>query len=222
MNAQRSSFLRPTLLGLALLVGATAIPASARSSVSVGVSVGVPLPHGYVEVYSGRDRYYYHRGHYYRPWRDGGYVVVRPPRGVIVREIPRNYTRVVVASGEYYRYDGIYYRRGPDGYVVVDTPVEFAPREEAVVTPAAPANTEYLSVWRDETEFFYKQGQFFKRTPEGMKWVDAPYGAISKSLPANPQSVWFQETEFFECDGAYFKKVPDGYKVVDAPWKRKG
>lgn len=218
MKATPSSLFRLSMIGLALAAGAAALPARAGSHVSFGVSIGARLPSGCVEVYHGADRYYYRHGTYYRPG-PRGYVVVRPPFGVVVRDLPPRYTRVVVASGEYYRYDDIYYRRGPGGYVVCDTPVEFAP---APVATAAPATPEYLSAWLDETEYLYKQGQFFKNTPAGLKQVEAPYGAVAKTLPANPQSVWYHEVEFFECDGAYFRKTPDGYKVVDAPWKKKG
>jgi hypothetical protein len=50
--------------------------------------------------------------------------------------------------------------------------------------------------------------------------VEAPIGALAKSLPPDARSVWYQEVEYFECDEVYFRKTPDGYKVIEAPWKK--
>ena len=50
--------------------------------------------------------------------------------------------------------------------------------------------------------------------------MEAPYGAISRTLPSEATSVWYQENEYFQSDNVYFRKTPDGYKVVTAPWKK--
>lgn len=195
--------------------------ARADSRVSVGVSVGVPLPRGYVEVSSGRDRYYYHRGTFYRPGHHG-YQVVRAPRGCVIRELPPRYSRVYFGSSLYYRYDNVYYQSCPDGYVVVDPPTT---RVVQVAAPAAaPASTpkddDYQSAWVGDVEYLFKDGQFFKRTSEGLVWAEAPLGAVTKTLPSDARSVWFEDIEYFECDDVYFRKTPDGFKVIDAPWKK--
>lgn len=196
----------------------------AATHVSVGVNVGVPLPRGYAEVSVGRDRYYYHRGTFYRPGRHG-YQVVRAPRGCVVRELPPRYSRVYVGGSLFYRYDNVYYRSSPDGYVVVDPPSTVvvqvpAPASSATTTVAPAKEDDYQSAWVGDVEYQFKDGQFFKRTSEGLVWAEAPLGAITKTLPGDARSVWYEDIEYFECDDVYFRKTPDGYKVIEAPWKK--
>jgi hypothetical protein len=223
---QAGRFSRVLLMALVGAGALTAGVAARADRVSVGVSVGVPLPHGYAEVHYGRDRYYYHRGYYYRPGPHG-YVVVRPPRGIIVRELPPRCSRVYVGSTVYYRYDNVYYQPVSGGYVVVDQPptvVVSQPAPAAVVpaTPAPPATApeEYQSVWVGDVEYQFKDGQFFKKTADGLVWSPAPLGAITRTVPSDAQSVWYQDVEYFECDNVYFRKTPNGYQVVEAPWKK--
>lgn len=210
---------RSLMLGLGLIGFAEA---RADSRVSVGVSVGVPLPHGYVEVSSGRDRYYYHRGTFYRPGPHG-YYVTNAPRGCVVRDLPSRYSRVYFGSSLYYRYNNVYYQSCPEGYVVVDPPSTTvvrvaAPAAAAVSVPAK--DNDYQSAWVGDVEYQFKDGQFFKRTSEGLVWAEAPLGAITKTLPADSRSVWYEDIEYFECEDIYFRKTPDGYKVIEAPWKK--
>jgi hypothetical protein len=199
--------------------------APAESHLDVGLSVGVPLPHGYADVSVGRDHYYYHRGVFYRPGAHG-YFVVHAPRGAFIRELPPYYSRVYFGGSLYYRYGDVYYQSAPGGYVVVDAPTSVVvsnppPTAQAGPAPAAAAHPEdYQSVWMGDSEFLFKDGQFFKRTPEGIVWAPAPRGAVTKILPGDARSVWYQDIEYFECDEVYFRKTPDGYKVVDAPWKK--
>lgn len=201
---------------LALGAAALALPPAARASthVGIGVDIGVPFPRGYAEVHVGRDRYYYHRGVFYRPG-PRGYYVVRAPRGAFVRVLPPHYARVYIGPSVYYRYGDVYYQDYRGGYVVVDPPAT------TVVTsappPAAPDDTQ--SVWVGDTEYVFKDGQFFTKNADGLVWTPAPLGAVTKSLPADARSVWYQENEYFECEDVYFRKTPEGYKVIEAPWK---
>lgn len=213
---------RVLLAGLIGLCSLCPTLLQASSRVRVGVSVGVPLPRGYAEVSVGRDRYYYHRGTFYRPGRHG-YYVTRAPRGVVVRDLPSRYARVYIGSSLYYRYDNVYYQSCPDGYVVVDPPSTVVVRVPAPsgTTISAPAKEDdYQSAWVGDVEYSFKDGQFFKRTSEGLVWSEAPLGAVIKELPGDARSVWYQEVEYFDCDDVYFRKTPDGYKVIDAPWKK--
>lgn len=217
-------FLVTRLAVLGFGVASLAVPAAhADTHVSVGVGIGVPLPNGYAEVNVGRDRYYYHRGTFYRPGPHG-YYVVRPPRGAIIRDLPPRYTRVYYGGTIYYRYDDVYYRPAPGGYVVVEPPstVVVTQAPSAPVATTVPKDDDYQSVWVGEVEYKFHDGQFFKRTPDGLIWVEAPAGAVTKNLPPDAQSVWYQDVEYFECNDIYFRKTPDGYKVVDAPWKKDG
>jgi hypothetical protein len=225
MNMLR--FTTPRLFILALAgAGTLASTAAARaeSHLDVGLSVGVPLPHGYAEVSVGRDRYYYHRGVFYRPGPHG-YFVARAPRGAIIRDLPPFYSRVYIGGGIFYRYGDVYYQSCPGGYVVVDPPgtvvVSSAPATTVTAVPTAPGKSDdYQSVWVGDVEYRFKDGQFFKNTSEGLVWAPAPQGAITKTLPNDARSVWYQDIEYFECDEVYFRKTPDGYKVVEAPWKK--
>ena len=176
------------------------------------------LPKGRVEVRVGNDHYFEHRGTFYRPGPHG-YVVVRPPRGAHIPHLPPHAARVFIGGGFYWRYDNVYYQEIGDDYVVVDPPgVTVAPAPDATVT-AAPAPTgDYQSIYVGSTQYFFRDGQFFQNTSEGMVWTPAPIGAVTPTLPSDAQSVWYQEIEFFQSDGVYFRKTPDGYKVVNAPW----
>lgn len=194
--------------------------AAADTRVNVGVSVGAPVPHGYTRVHVGRDPYYYHRGMFYRPG-PRGYYVVRAPRGAVIRHLPPHYSRVYYGSTVYYRYGDVYYRDYPGGYVVVDEPsrsVVTTTTPSSATVVSAPENS-YQELWVGETQYQFKDGQFFTKTADGLVWAPAPLGAVVKSLPADARSVWYQEIEYFECEDVYFRKTPEGYKVVEAPWK---
>jgi hypothetical protein len=79
---------------------------------------------------------------------------------------------------------------------------------------------DYQSIWLNNTEYLFKDGQFFRKTPDGLIWTEAPLGALTKTLPADATSIWYEGTEYFETDNVYFRKTADGFKVVTAPWKR--
>jgi hypothetical protein len=198
---------------LAAVVGVAAITTAelrADPRVGVDVAIGVPLSHGFLDVVVGREHYYSYRGTFYRRGPHG-LVVVRAPRGIVVGELPPHCARIYVGRVVYYRYGDVYYQQVPHGYMVVEAPtVEHAP---------PPPAEEYQSVWVGPNEFLFKDGQFFQKTPEGMVWVAAPLGAVTKSLPTDATSVWYQDNEYFEVDNVYFHKTPEGYKVVPQPWK---
>lgn len=90
------------------------------------------LPNGYGKAnYRGRP-YYFHRGRFYRP-HGRGYVVVPPPRRLIVPWLPIGCATLLLAGITYYTYLGVYYQRVPTGYMVVAPPVGTPP---PVVSPA--------------------------------------------------------------------------------------
>src|SRR5512135_2935063 len=105
-----------TAVGAAMLIGTEA---RADSHVDVGLSIGVPLPHGYMDVVVGRDHFYSHRGVFYRRGPHG-FVVVRAPRGAVLRVLPPHCARVYVNNVIYFRYGDVYYQAVPQGYMVVD------------------------------------------------------------------------------------------------------
>lgn len=202
----------------------------AKADTHFGVSVGVRFPAGGYDVVVGADRYYFHRGTFYRPG-PRGLVVVRAPRGAIVRALPPYYSRVYVGDVVYFRCGDVYYRQAPAGFVVVEPPVVVAPPPVVVassatvgaapVAPAAPrVDSDYQSIWVNGKEYLFRDGQFFFRTQDGLTWTEAPLGAVTPNLPVDAKSVWYQDIEYFESDDVYFRKTPDGYRVVPAPWKK--
>lgn len=197
-----------SIFAVACLFAAPAL----RAEVRVGVSLGFELPRGYAEVRVGHDRYYTHRGVFYQHG-PRGYVVVRAPRGAVLRSLPPHCSRIYVGTSVYYRYGDVYYQPAREGYVVVEQP------KAASLPPPVPAE-EYQSVWVGPTEYLFKDGQFFTKTPDGMVWVQAPLGALTKVLPPDVQSVWYQGVEYFDCNDVYFRKTSEGYQVVAAPWKK--
>jgi hypothetical protein len=82
--------------------------------------------------------FFFHSGVWYR--RGGpGFVVVRPPIGIIVPVLPPSYATVVVGSVPYYYADDTYYEQAPGGYAVVSPPPGVA--EADISAPVAPPQT---------------------------------------------------------------------------------
>lgn len=86
-------------------------------------SVSRSLPGEYRPYYHGRDRYYFNGGIWYAP-SGPGFVVVRPPRGLVINVLPPFYSTVWFGGVPYYYADNVYYSWQPDqnGYAVVDPP----------------------------------------------------------------------------------------------------
>jgi hypothetical protein len=210
------------LLGLVagLLAPLGVTPAQAETRIGVGVSIGGPLPRDHYEVRVGRDHYYYHRGVFYRPGRRG-YYVVSAPRGAYIRELPPRYVRVYTRAGVYYRYGDTYYQPSRGGYIVVDAPPQVVTRPigSDAPPPPPPPNDGYQEIRVGDVEYSFNDGQFFRRTPDGLEWTPAPLGAVIRALPADARTIWYQDQEFFECEEVYFRRTPEGYRVVEAPWR---
>jgi hypothetical protein len=219
MNHLNILHLRPKFVifvTVALLTCASAVPLTAKEGVKIGVSLGLQLPRGAVSITTGKDRYYAHRGVYYRKGPGEKYHVVPAPRGAVVRQLPRGAVRIVINSRPYYRHDGVYYIVRAGGYEIVNSPIQPTTVIGADSTP--PQEDNYESVWLNNQEYRFKNGQFFKPTSEGLVWVAAPTGAIIRDLPQDAVTVWHHEIEYFEIDDIIFRKTPDGYKVVPTPW----
>ena len=74
------------------------------------------LPRGHVVLTTGEVSYYRHRDVYYRRvQRDGrwGYVVVRPPVGLVQNELPPGAERTVINGQVYYRQATVFYAELP-------------------------------------------------------------------------------------------------------------
>lgn len=190
--------------------------AVADTKVQGRLQLSFKLPKGAVAISVGSKRYHYHKGTYYRK-TNRGYIVTRAPRGAVIKTLPRGYSRIVVANTVYFRLGSVYYKKVPAGYMVVDVPVQA--KVKTVKEKERPIYADYQSVWYGDTEYLFKDGEFFLQTPDGLAWSEAPLGAIANHLPNESVSVWYEDIEYFESDEVYFRKTPDGYKVVEAPWK---
>ena len=96
-----------------------------------GYSVPV-LPGGHIALTFRGNPFFFHSGVWYR--RGGsGFVVVRPPVGIIVPILPPAYSTVVRGVPYYYANDA-YYVEAPGGYAVAEPP---AGVDEAAAAPAA-------------------------------------------------------------------------------------
>jgi uncharacterized protein YgiM (DUF1202 family) len=76
------------------------------------------LPSRHTVISYGKDKYHYHDGRYYRPY-GAGFILVRPPLGLVVFEIPVNSRTVVSAGLTYHEFGGVHYLRKGAGYEVV-------------------------------------------------------------------------------------------------------
>ena len=96
------------------------------------------LPSGYRPYYRGSDRFYFNGGIWYAP-RGPGFVVVRPPSGLVISVLPPYYSTVWFGGVPYYYADDVYYSYQPDqnGYAVVDPPND---PDNPAPPPDAPQN----------------------------------------------------------------------------------
>ncbi|HEY6242218.1 MAG TPA: DUF6515 family protein [Burkholderiales bacterium] len=96
------------------------------------------LPRGHVALTFRGEPFFFHSGVWYR--RGGpGFVVVRPPIGIIVPILLPAYSTVVVGSVPYYYANDTYYEQAPGGYSVVSPPLGVAEAETAAPAPSPQA-----------------------------------------------------------------------------------
>jgi hypothetical protein len=89
---------------------------------AIGGSVRV-LPEGYRPYFYGGRPFYFYGGVWYAP-AGAGFVVIRPPTGLVISVLPPYYSAVWIGGLPYYYADGVYYTWNPaqNGYMVVDAP----------------------------------------------------------------------------------------------------
>lgn len=78
---------------------------------SIGYSLTI-LPAGHIGISHGRGRFFYHSGVWYQPG-PSGYVVVRPPVGVVAPVLPPAYAAVWAGGAPYYYANDICYVQAP-------------------------------------------------------------------------------------------------------------
>jgi len=134
----------------------------------------VVLPRKYVTINVAEVPYYYHEGVYYRQGSDG-YVMVRAPRGAIVKTLPSRRKVVVIKGRKYYVCDNVYYVQKPLGYVVVSQPTfndipqatTVSNNDDVYVVHVPNANGSYTPVVLEKSNNGYigPQGEFYLKNP---------------------------------------------------------
>ncbi len=79
------------------------------------------VPSEYQEIRGKNENYYFRKGVYYRKG-PRGFVVVSPPRGLVVPVMPPGFETLIVAGVTHFLFGGVYYHKAPGGYMVVDEP----------------------------------------------------------------------------------------------------
>jgi hypothetical protein len=102
---------------------------------SAGYSMSV-LPAGHIAVTFRGGRFFLHSGVWFQV-AGPGYVVVRPPVGIVVPVLPPAYTTVWGNGVPYYYANDVYYVERPGGYAVAAPPIE--PNAGPTQTPPPPA-----------------------------------------------------------------------------------
>ncbi|MFM2068694.1 MAG: hypothetical protein RLZZ584_3603 [Pseudomonadota bacterium] len=114
------------------------------------------LPPRHRVVFYGGVRYSYFDGVWYSPG-PSGYLVVRPPFGVVVSDLPAFATVLTIGAASYWYVNGTYYRplRDGAGYEVVQAPVG-VPSTSGTADNAAPAGDK-LFVYPRQNQSAEKQ-----------------------------------------------------------------
>lgn len=88
-------------------------------------------------------RYFFHNGVFYKRV-PGGFVVVKPPVGIIIVRPRVRFKTIWIGGVLYYYYGGIFYRRVPGGFIVVAPPpgVVIAEEPPTLVQPEETASGE--------------------------------------------------------------------------------
>jgi hypothetical protein len=133
---------------------------------ALGYSV-VALPQGSLAVsFRGGGRFFFNSGVWYQP-AGPGYVVVRPPVGVVVPVLPPAYASVSIAGAPYYYANDVYYAAAPGGYVVAQPPAEGAlAQAPGGPPPSSPGNWYYC----DSAKGYYP---YVPECPAGWRAVPA-------------------------------------------------
>lgn len=164
-----------------------------------GVRINV-LPVGYYPFYIGSDPYYYYDGVYYRSYSSGGYEVVKPPLGAIVKRLPAGAKVTVIDGVKYYELGGTYYQEdisennklrykvvGIDGVLNTGAAVEETEKDNSK-TNNTPASAEG-SANAAATKQLPETGSKVDQLPEGSKTV-----IIKKEkYYLSPAGVYYQE-----------------------------
>jgi hypothetical protein len=117
------------------------------------------------------DRYHFYSGRYYR-LTPLGFILVRPPVGLVVFSLPIGFRTVISAGFTYYVCGDVYYRRVPVGYEVVQ-PVRVIDRDypEQVAVDIDVLNVRYGPDEDEEVIAQVTQGRVLKVLGAAPGWL---------------------------------------------------
>lgn len=158
------------------------------------------LPFGYYPFYIGNDPFYYHQGVYYRPYNNGGYQVVAPPLGAIVKHLPSGAKVTIINDQKYYELGGTFYQQetsaknkiqyrviGTDGVLnTVERESEGSNEINSSPLPVPPAVENNL---KSSSPIGYSQGQKLNQLPANSKAVTIN----NQKLYLAPNGIYYQE-----------------------------
>lgn len=101
------------------------------------------LPKSHLEIRVSGLAYYYYGGHFFQH-TPSGYVIVRPPEGVVIETLPVGYKPIPYDGTTYYYFDRTYYVKEPAGYVVITPPAPVVTENKSAVE--APVKTIVVNV----------------------------------------------------------------------------
>lgn len=171
-----------------------------------GIRINV-LPYGYSRFYIGNNPFYYYDGIYYTPYKSGGYAVVKPPLGALVKHLPDGAKATVIDGQKYYELGGTFYQErfsadnklryevvGTDG-VLNTTNADIEEEDDAAQTTA-------------------KQKSEAATTTTATAPPVVTDAGISK-LPAGCSSIVLNGQKFYVApDGTYYQEMIDGNNVI--------
>lgn len=111
-------------------------------------------------------RYYFASGSWYQQVV-AGYVVVKPPAGIVVPGLPPVHTTVWVGGAPYYAANEVFYQATPGGYQVVRAPIQ-ATAPPPLSAPAASAGENWY--YCDSAQAYYP---YVSNCTEGWRAVAA-------------------------------------------------
>ncbi len=62
--------------------------------------------------------------------------------------------------------------------------------------------------------YYYRRGEYYRRSPRGYAVVPAPIGAVIPTLPDQHRTMLINGITYHEYDGVYYRGGPSGYTVV--------
>ncbi len=161
------------------------------------------LPRGYATMRVGGLDYYYYDGIYYRPYRTGGYYVVRPPRGTAIASTLFNVALTAIVIN------------------TIRNEVERAQRAAALAQVYSTANTGYVLRNTDDyvtnvanqlnQEYYYQDGVFYILQNGQYYVIEAPIGALVTQIPNDYDEIELDGRTYYIVENTLYKTtVIDG------------